>query len=117
MGAEWTVQTQQSEVLKGLPHSQGAKTSQWLMSRSAAQLSPSLFKRFPALVGEMRSGLGLGKRKVTGKDRRTNDRMGCGNSPDKNGDLQLGLPGSSWSMVELVRLAKTTSSQTPSQVL
>jgi hypothetical protein len=33
------------------------------MSRSAAQLSSSLFKRFPALVGEMRSVASLGKEK------------------------------------------------------
>lgn len=73
MGAEWTVQTQHSEVFKGLPHSQGAKTSQWLMSRSAVQLNPSLFKHFPALVGEMRSP-GLGKEKADRK-RQANERQ------------------------------------------
>jgi hypothetical protein len=44
MGAQWTVQTQQSEVLKSLPHSQGAETSQWVdvAQRSSTQLKSQL---------------------------------------------------------------------------
>lgn len=43
------------------------------MSRSAVQLNPSLFKHFPALVGEMRSP-GLGKEKADRK-RQANERQ------------------------------------------
>jgi hypothetical protein len=69
MGAERTVQTQQSEVFQGLPHSQGAKTSQWLMSRSAAQLSPSTLyvQALPGVGRRNAQRLGLEKRKVTGE--------------------------------------------------